>query len=263
MPHEARLDLSALAGMAATVAREAGILLASRSSRAPATVTYKGAADMVTEIDRASEALIRRRFAELTPDIPVQGEEEGGQQDGLRWVVDPLDGTTNFVHGYPCYAVSIGLVDDQNPIIGAIFDPIRARCYTAWQGGGASCDGAPIRVSAVSDVGASLGVTGFPNSQREGADTFLAYVSRALQATHGVRRSGSAAMDLAMLAEGCSDFFWEFGLSPWDTAAGAVLIREAGGTVTCLDGSPWHPGVRQILATNGRLHAAVIALLRG
>lgn len=243
--------------------------------RRPATVEHKGAVDLVTEIDRASEALIRARFAALTPDIPVQGEEEGGQSHGLRWVVDPLDGTTNFVHDYPFYCVSIGLCDGDDPLVGAIYDPVRDRLYTAATGLGAhlapalprladAADwGAPLRVSGTRDLRRALAITGFPYDRLSAADRYLVYVSRALQATQGVRRSGSAALDLAMVAAHSADFFWEFGLHPWDTAAGAVLIREAGGAVTRLDGSPWHPGEGEILASNGWLHEAAIRLLAG
>ncbi len=250
-------DLVFLADVAATAARAAATLLEGR----PARVDHKGAIDLVTEIDLASEACIREVLGRLTPDIPIQGEEGGGVESGLRWVVDPLDGTTNFVHDYPFYCVSIGLCDGPTPLVGCINDPVRRRSYTAARGHGARVNGEVIRVSEVGIVDDALGVTGFPYDRRERAAFYLAYVERVLQRTQGVRRSGSAAMDLATLACGGSDFFWEFGLHAWDTAAGAVLVTEAGGRVSALDGGAWAPGDRTVLATNARLHEQIVTLL--
>lgn len=249
-------DLPALARVAADAAADAATLLARRPER----VDHKGAIDLVTEIDLASEASLRASFARLTPDIPMQGEEGGGVRDGLRWVVDPLDGTTNFVHDYPSYCVSVALVDGHTPLVGCIADPVRGRTFLGWRGGGATVDGRPLRVSATRALDDAIGVTGFPYDRRDRARFYLRYVQRVLERTQGMRRSGSAAMDLATLAEGRSDFFWEFGLKVWDTAAGALLVEEAGGVVTDLGGGPWRPGDRAILATNGHLHAAVVAL---
>lgn len=250
-------DLLFLTDVAATAARAAALLLEAR----PARVDHKGAIDLVTEIDLASEACIRETLARLTPDIPVQGEEGGGVESGLRWVVDPLDGTTNFVHDYPFYCVSIGLCDGPTPLVGCINDPVRHRSYTAARGCGAQVNGVPLRVSAVRDLNEALGVTGFPYDRRERAGFYLAFVERVLRVTQGVRRSGSAAMDLATVAAGSADFFWEFGLHAWDTAAGAVLVAEAGGRISALDGGPWAPGDRTVLATNPWLHDAVVTLL--
>jgi myo-inositol-1(or 4)-monophosphatase len=252
-------DLAAAARLAERVARHAGALLRARPTR----VEHKGAIDLVTEVDLASEARIREDLARETPDIPVQGEEGGGVGVGLRWVVDPLDGTTNFVHGYPFYAVNVALVDGERPLVGCTYDPVRDRAHVAWRGGGSWVDGRRAQVSATVDLGAALCVTGFPYDRRERADAYLAYVGRVLRTTQGMRRSGSAAMDLAVLAEGCSDVFWEFGLKPWDTSAGVVLIEEAGGRVSQIDGSVWVPTAPSIVATGARLHDEALALLRG
>lgn len=253
-------DLAFLARCAEDAARAAGQLLLKRPDRVD---TKYNAIDLVTEVDLASEACIREVLGRLTPDIPVQGEEGGGVVTGLRWVVDPLDGTTNFVHDYPAYVVSIGLCQDQRPLAGCVYHPLTRQAFTAWRGGGAWRDGERIQASAVTTPDRALGVTGFPYSRREQIEPLLAYVARALKATHGVRRSGSAAFDLCTVAAGRADYFWEFGLSPWDTAAGAVLVEEAGGRVSRLDGGAWHPGSPDVLASNPWIHDALVRLLQG
>lgn len=247
-------DLDQLLGCAREAAAGAATILLRR----PGRVDHKGPIDLVTEVDFASEAAIRATLARLTPDIPVQGEETGGRTDGLRWVVDPLDGTTNYVHDYPAYVVSIALVDGDVPLVGVIADPVRGRTCAGRAGGGATVDGAPLRVSDARELDDTLGVTGFAYDRREHAGFYLLYVERVLRYTQGMRRSGSAAFDLATVAEGRADFFWEFGLKAWDTAAGVVLVREAGGEVTGLRGERWRPGDRGVLATNGHLHRRVV-----
>jgi myo-inositol-1(or 4)-monophosphatase len=248
-----------MAEAARTAAQEAGKLLRDR----PRTVQHKGAIDLVTEVDLASEACIRAALDRLTPGVPIQGEEGGGVTTGTRWVVDPLDGTTNFVHGFPFYCVSIALVEGDDPVVGCIYDPVRDRTSLAFRGGGSTVNGERIAVSDTDDIDHALGVTGFPYDRREKASYYLRYVQRVIERTRGIRRTGSAAMDLATLACGQCDFFWEFHLKPWDTSAGVVIVSEAGGRVTRLDGSPWTPGAPEVLATNARLHDAIVALLSG
>jgi myo-inositol-1(or 4)-monophosphatase len=242
---------------ASAAARAAGALLRDRPTR----VSHKGAIDLVTELDLASESLIRERLAPTG--IPVQGEEGGGVTTGRRWVVDPLDGTTNFVHDYPHYAVSIALCEEDTPRVGVIYDPLRDRLHGAATGGGATLNGAAIRVSQTRSLADALCVTGFPYDRREKADVYLAFVERVLRATQGMRRSGSAACDLATLACGSADVFWEFGLKAWDTAAGQLIVAEAGGRVTRMDGSRHVPGDPEIVATNGWLHEAALRVLGG
>lgn len=247
------------ARFAESAARSAGQLLRTR----PRNVHHKGAIDLVTEIDLASEACIREELGRLAPGVPLQGEEGGGATTGTRWVVDPLDGTTNFVHGYPFYCVSIGLIEGTLPVVGCIYDPVRDRASVASRGAGCTVNGERVFVSEAGDVADALGVTGFPYDRRDNAAFYLRHVEKVLRRTHGMRRSGSAAMDLATLACGQCDFFWEFGLKPWDTSAGAVLVTEAGGRVTRLDGSPWDPDQPEILASNARLHDALVAMFAG
>ncbi len=242
---------------AEAAARAGGAMLRDRPTR----IEHKGAIDLVTERDLASEQRIREVFAAATPGIPVQGEETGGAREGTRWVVDPLDGTTNFVHGYAPWCVSVALVEGTRPLVGVVYDPERDRCFRAAVGGGAWLDGARLRVSDTGELVRALAVTGFPSGDRTGAWRYLALVQRVLEQTQGVRRSGSAAMDLATLATGASDFFWEFGLKPWDTSAGVLLVTEAGGRVTDLEGDPHTPDSPSILASNARLHDVLLRLL--
>jgi myo-inositol-1(or 4)-monophosphatase len=252
------MSLEKLALLAKTTASEAGRLLAAR----PRQVQNKGVIDLVTEVDLASETLIRALLLKAEPSIPVQGEETGGQRTGLRWVVDPLDGTTNFVHGYPFYCVSIGLCEDETPLAGCIYDPVRHTSFWGWKGGGAFSESGVLQVSTTKRLSEALGVTGFPYSRRDKIDFYLDFVGRVLKNTHGIRRSGSAAMDLATLACGQADFFWEFGLNAWDTAAGALLVQEAGGVVSCLDGGKWGPSTPEILACNPYIYQEVQELFK-
>jgi myo-inositol-1(or 4)-monophosphatase len=248
----------ALLELAARAAREAGALLRQR----PAAVSHKGAVDLVTQIDLASEETLRAIFARETPEIPVLAEEGGGA-DGARtrWIIDPLDGTTNFVHGFPFYCVSIGLEVEGELEVGVIYDPVRDRCYQARRGGGAFVNDERLSVSAAETLGASLVASGFAYDRRERPDDYLAFVRAFLVAARGFRRCGSAAMDLAMVASGQLDGYWEFNLNAWDVAAGALLVREAGGRCTDVLGGPLTLSAPRVLASNGRIHDAMSALI--
>jgi myo-inositol-1(or 4)-monophosphatase len=229
-----------------------------------ARVSHKGAIDLVTRIDLAAEAAIRAVLAERTPDIAVLAEEGGGARAAAtRWIVDPLDGTTNFVHGFPAYAVSIGLQVDGVMEVGCIYDPLRDHLYTATRGGGAACNGTPIRVSTESDLGHALLLTGFPYDRQQRAAEYLRIVQAFLERCRGIRRAGSAALDFAHIAAGRADGFWELGLSPWDVSAGVLLVAEAGGTVTDMSGGPLDIDRPRVLASNGQIHAEMARVLSG
>ena len=231
-------------------------------ARAPAHVQHKGRIDLVTEVDLASEAAIRRTLERATPAIPVFAEEGGGAEHvRTRWIVDPLDGTTNFVHGFPRYGVSIALEIDGVLVVGVISDPSRQRIYSAHIGHGAFCNDEEIVVSQTSSMDAALVATGFPYDRHLHADRYLSYVSAVMKAAQGIRRAGAACMDMAMLASGQLDAFWEFGLAPWDVAAGIVLIREAGGIVTAHDQTPLRLDAPSPLASNGTLHESLSQIL--
>jgi myo-inositol-1(or 4)-monophosphatase len=251
------------------IAREAGALLMQYFHQ-HLKIEYKGDADLVTAADRAAEALIRDRIRAQWPTHDVHGEEQGLSDRGsdYRWYVDPLDGTTNFAHGYPVFCVSMGL-EYQEPdqrstgqragrIAAVIYDPTRDELFTAEQGRGARLNGEVIHVSKTPTLKESLLATGFPSHKRHKNPNIFFYHQITLQ-THGVRRAGSAALDLCNVASGRYDGFWEFNLNPWDTAAGVLIVEEAGGKVTRFDGSPFELDSRETVASNGLLHDALLA----
>jgi myo-inositol-1(or 4)-monophosphatase len=249
--------------IAVEAAREAGAHLATEFDR-PKQITYKGDVDLVTESDRRSEALIVAKLRNHFPQHGIVGEEGGREDGGVErprycWHVDPLDGTTNFAHGYPCFAVSIGLLDAGEPIAGVVFNPFSDELFTAVRGEGAYLNQKRIHVSTVETLSKSLVATGFPTHKVRNS-TNIQYYWEFTVRSHGVRRDGSAALDLASVAAGRFDGFWEFGLHSWDTAAGMLLVTEAGGTVSMLSGRPYHPGDPDVLASNGRIHTEMQAV---
>jgi myo-inositol-1(or 4)-monophosphatase len=240
------------------IAREAGTLLMEHFHR-HVKVEYKGEADLVTVADRKSEALIRERIGQLWPTHDILGEEGGLQDTGsnYRWYVDPLDGTTNFAHGFPVFCVSMALEHKGQIIAGVVFDPTRDELFAAEKGSGAFLNRQRIRVSETPRLAESLVATGFPSHKRHKNPNIFFYHQITLR-THGVRRAGSAALDLCCVACGRFDGFWEFNLNPWDTAAGVLLVREAGGQVTDFRGGPFQLSSRETLASNGLIHADLL-----
>ncbi len=250
------------------IAREAGGLLM-HYFRQHLKIEYKGDADLVTVADRAAEAMIRERIREQWPTHDVLGEEQGLSDQGsdYRWYVDPLDGTTNFAHGYPVFCVSLGLeyrAQEQrlsgqpgSRIAAVVYDPTRDEMFTAEQGSGARLNGESMHVSKTATLKESLLATGFPSHKRHKNPNIHFYHQITLH-THGVRRAGSAALDLCNVASGRYDGFWEFNLNSWDTAAGALIVEEAGGKVTRFDGAPFEINSRETLASNGFLHDALL-----
>jgi myo-inositol-1(or 4)-monophosphatase len=244
------------------IAREAGALLMQYFQQG-LKIEYKGDADLVTAADRASEALIRERVSKQFPSHDVMGEEQGLKDRGseYRWYVDPLDGTTNFAHGYPVFAVSMALEhrsrDEEARIAGVVYDPTRDELFTVEKGKGALRNGKPIHVSKAAQLKECLLATGFPSHKRHKNPNIFFYHQITLK-THGVRRAGAAALDLCNVACGRFDGFWEFNLNPWDTAAGVLLVEEAGGRVTRFDGSAFELNSRETLASNGLVHDALL-----
>lgn len=239
---------------AVEIAREAGKILREELNR-PADITYKGDVDLVTQADRRSEETIVRRLRQYFPEHAIAAEEGTGHENASEycWHVDPLDGTTNFAHGYPCFCVSIALTHRDAVLAGVIYNPIYEELYAAARGEGATLNGRKIKVSKVERLATSLLCTGFPVHKRLANPNIHYYWDFTLR-SHGVRRDGSAALDLACVAAGRFDGFWEFGLKKWDTAAGVLLVEEAGGKVSDFAGKPYALGGHVILATNGLIH---------
>jgi myo-inositol-1(or 4)-monophosphatase len=241
--------------MAVEAAREAGAILLAEFDK-PQKIAYKGEVDLVTEGDRRSEAAIVARLRSHFPQHTIVAEEGGGSvaaETRYAWHVDPLDGTTNFAHGYPCFAVSLGLLEAGEPLVGVVYNPVAQELFTAMRGEGAYLNQKRIHVSPVERLAKSLLATGFPSHKRTENPNIQYYWDYTLR-SHGVRRDGSAALDLCAVACGRFDGFWEFGLKSWDTAAGVLLVREAGGRVTDISARPYEPGGPHILASNGKIH---------
>ena len=240
------------------MAREAGVLLMDYF-RQHVKIEYKGDVDLVTVADRKSEALILERIRKQFPTHDVMGEEGTRIETGsdYKWYVDPLDGTTNFAHGYPVFCVSLAVERRGQRIAGVIYDPTRDEMFAAELGSGARLNGEAIHVSATANLGECLIATGFPSQKRHKNPNIYFYHQLTLR-THGVRRAGSAALDLCNVASGRFDGFWEFNLNPWDTAAGVLIAEEAGGKVTDFSGGAFQIASRETLASNGLVHHALL-----
>lgn len=256
---------------ASRIAREAGALLRDFYHKGVAT-EYKGDVDLVTEADRASEKLIVERLHTAFPAHGIYGEEgtRSHLESEYRWYIDPLDGTTNFAHGFPVFCVSMGLErrgaglrasEDGEIVAGVVFDPLRDEMFTAIKSNGAFLNGTRIRSSRTPVLAEALVATGFPSHKRHLNPNIHFYHQFTLR-SHGVRRAGSAALDLAYTACGRLDAFWEFNLNPWDTAAGALLVTEAGGSMTGFDGGAFKLDSKEVLATNGLIRDEMLGFFR-
>ncbi|MDR3750506.1 MAG: inositol monophosphatase family protein [Terracidiphilus sp.] len=254
---------------AAAIALEAGARLREFLAQGVET-EYKGDVDIVTIADRTVEKLIRSRLGEAFPEHGIYGEEGTRERMAgeFRWYVDPLDGTTNFAHSYPQFCVSMGLEqrpaglapeEDGTLVAAVIYDPLRDELFTAERGRGSRLNGRPMRVSRTAELAEALLSTGFPSRKRHASPNVHFYQEFTLR-SHGVRRAGSAALDLAYVACGRLDAFWEFNLNPWDTAAGILLITEAGGKVTDFAGDPFRLDSREVLVSNALIHAELVSL---
>lgn len=236
----------------------------------PHQITYKGAIDPVTETDLQSQEMITALIRQTFPDHGLLAEEKMAGAEGkkseastpYRWIIDPLDGTVNFAHGFPAFCVSIALEMEGTLHCGVIYDPLRDELFEARKGGGAFLNGRPISVSKTDRLDRALLTTGFPYDIRERLPETLARLGRLLGVAQGVRRAGSAALDMCYVACGRFDGFWEENLKPWDTAAGFLIIEEAGGKITTFAGTPYDIYAPNILCSNGKLHGSMLALMR-
>lgn len=263
------MDLQYVVEVAEATARAAGALLMDGFGREIEIRTKSSAIDFVTQYDLAAEALIQERLQVTFPDHSLIGEE-GTDKTGRQpytWYIDPLDGTNNFSHGFPVFCVSLALYEGQKPLAAVIYDPTRDECFKAAAGQGAWLTGPggsrPLRVTTTDSLIHGLLATGFPYDVHTSPLDNGAYVARFIKRAFGLRRAGSAALDMAYVAAGRLDGYWEFKVSPWDVAAGILLVREAGGTVTAIDGSPLVLADKlHILADNGPLHEEMLTVIR-
>jgi len=266
MPPNESLDLDTLLEDAVTIARLAGALVLARFAEGH-TETHKGHAhNLVTETDHASEALIVEALAERYPEHAIRAEEGrgaagSGTHPPITWVVDPLDGTNNFAHGIPIFAVNLAAMRGDDVVVGVTFDPLRDELFTARRGGGAWLDGRRLAVSNRATLDEAIVATGFPYDKATNPDNNLREFVAVVPHVRGVRRLGSAALDLAYVAAGRLDAYWEHGTYAWDVAAGVLMVAEAGGRVTDYAGGPAHIDGGRFVASNGRIHAPLMRLL--
>jgi myo-inositol-1(or 4)-monophosphatase len=260
-------DLEKLIQIGTDIAREAGRFLL-KKLHGHFTVSHKGTVNLVTDADIGAEQMIVSRIKSAFPNHSILAEEihntgyDKGSGSPCKWIIDPLDGTTNFAHGYPVFSVSIGLEMAGELEWGIVYDPTRDELFNARRGGGSFCNGIALRVSRTESLLLSLLATGFPydiqNSQQNNLNNFCAFAVR----TQGIRRAGSAALDLCYVAAGRFDGFWELKLNPWDCAAGFVIVREAGGMVTNFRGQPASISGREVVASNGLIHQEMLDVLK-
>jgi len=250
-------------GIAILAAKKAGLLLRKKLGQ-KRKITYKGAVNLVTEMDLVSEKVIVSTLSRYYPHHSVLAEEKAARQgiSPFRWIIDPLDGTTNYAHSFPIFCVSIALEKEKELILGVVYDPMRQELFLAEKGKGARLNGKKIHVSSTPKLSQSLLATGFPYDLRESPVNNFDHFQNFAFRVHAVRRAGSAALDLCYVAAGRFDGFWEMKLGPWDLAAGSLLVREAGGKVTNFSGETLGLDGRHVLASNGKIHPEMIDLLK-
>jgi myo-inositol-1(or 4)-monophosphatase len=250
---------------AQNAAHQAGALLKDNWLKAKTIEVKTDIVDLVTNVDKASDALITQLLRTQFPTHQIIAEESAisGQPSDYRWYIDPIDGTTNFAHSFPHFAVSIALAYQTQMIIGVVYDPLRDELFCAARGDGATLNGRPIRVSPTPQLDQSLVLTGFPYDRRKRSEYYLRFYQAFMLRTQGVRRCGSAALDLCYVASGRADAFWEWRLHPWDTAAGSLIVEEAGGKMSDFSGQLFDIAGEQTLASNGQVHAEMVEVLQG
>ncbi|GAB4052892.1 inositol monophosphatase family protein [Spirosoma litoris] len=259
-------DLAALTREIAAIAKDAGaFLLQERSRFQRESIEYKGLNNLVSYVDKETEKQLVARLSQLLPEAGFITEEgttgQEADKEALNWIIDPLDGTANFIHSLPVFSVSIGLAQGKTPIAGVVYDPNRDECFSAWKGGGAYCNGSKISVSPATQLGESLIATGFPYYHFDQMQKYLRILESLMTQTHGLRRMGSAAIDLAYVACGRFEAFYEYNLNSWDMAAGVLLIQEAGGVVTDFEGGDEFLFRGDVLAGCG-VHPEVIKVIQ-
>lgn len=246
------------------IAHQAGALVRSNWQKTKEIEVKTDIVDLVTNVDKAADTLITSFLRERFPTHQIVAEESAtsGQESPYCWYIDPLDGTTNFAHGFPHFAVSIALAYESQLLVGVVYDPLREETFYASRGNGATLNEKPIHVSPVPSLDHALVLTGFPYDRRKRSEFYLGFYQAFMVRTQGVRRCGSAALDLCYVACGRADLFWEWRLHPWDTAAGSLIVAEAGGQMSDFSGAPFDIHGEQTLASNGLLHQEAMAVLQ-
>ena len=261
------MNYRAILGQAIAIAHQAGDIVARDFPRGSLDqVGFKGSVNPVTKTDAAAESLIRDRLGEAFPEHRILAEESGGdpwrERGAPIWLVDPLDGTNNFAHGFPHVGVSLALLEEQQPVVGVVYDPLREETFTATVGGGAALNDEPIHVSDVSSLADAFLATGFPYDRRSAPDNNVDRLDHFLRRSQGVRRAGAAVLDLCYVACGRFDGFWEIRLHPWDVAAGILIVRESGGRATDFGGGPDCISGERIVASNAHIHDDMLRVIR-
>ncbi len=257
-------DIAEFTAVAEEAAAAAGSIIRDSWKQAK-EIHYKSTINLVTTIDRQSEQRIVGMIQSRFPDHSILAEEETNieaTKSEYRWIIDPVDGTTNFAHSYPQFCVSIALEHDAKVILGLVHDPVKGETFRAVRGQGATLNGEGIQTTDETDIGKALLSTGFPYDRRQRVDFYLSFFKGFMLSCQDIRRNGSAALDLCYVACGRMDGFWEFGLSPWDIAAGALIVEEAGGTMSDFAGNPFSIWRKETLASNGRIHPAMVKIMQ-
>lgn len=265
------MDLQSACKQATSIAREAGQLLRQGATQQKAVSRKSSTIDLITEYDQAAEALISDQLRRAFPDhqlVAEEGSQNHRAASSFTWYVDPLDGTSNFAHGFPVFAVSMALYQESHPLIGVIYDPLRDECFTAVAGGGAYLETVDMKqrlqVSGAATLLESLLATGFPYDRHHSQQDNLAQFGAFLKKAQGIRRAGAAALDMAYVAAGRFDGYWEYKLNSWDIAAGWLLVKEAGGRVSAIDGRPFQLAEKvSLVASNGHIHDQMLEVLDG
>ncbi len=257
--------MSELLALATSIAREAGSIARARFHEPRTIATKSSEIDLVTDVDHALDALVRERILASRPRDGLVTEENRAHEgsSGVRWIVDPLDGTTNYAHAFPHFSISIGVEVDGQREVGVVHDPMRDETFSAERGRGASLNGTPIRVSKIGELRRSLLATGFAYDVHTRRTPNLEYFERFVSTAQAIRRAGSAALDFAYVACGRFEGYWELHLAAWDVAAGLLLVEEAGGRTSDFDGGPPPSSGARVVASNGVVHEAMLAVLRG
>jgi len=244
-------------------AKKAGFMLVKNFS-SEREILFKGEVDLVTNFDKQSQDIIHHSLFKVFPDHNIMAEEglREEKDSEFKWIIDPIDGTTNYAHEFPVFCISIALTKKNEPIMGVVFDPLRNELFTAIKGRGAFLNNQIIKVSSIEELDKSLLATGFPYDIRESQQNNLDHFSNFALRSQAIRRCGSAALDLCYVACGRVDGFWELKLSPWDTAAGALIVKEGGGSVSDFQNREFNPDKKQVLATNGKIHKQMLEVLK-